>query len=88
MGGESKSSVAEILGTLIRDGGPLFGPMLFVFAIALSWGYNSLLRQVAIRQNRMSLLLVEKGVVTLRELRDYGILVDVGGVFGVMEGLV
>lgn len=80
--------MAELLGTLIREGGPLFGPILFIFGIALTWGYNSLLRQVAIRQNRMSLLLVDKGVVTLKELREYGILIDVGGVVGVMEGLV
>lgn len=80
--------MAELIGTLIRDGGPLFGPALFIFAIVFNWGYHSLLRQVAIRQNRMLLVMVDKKIITMREAEDYGLLTDVGGVFGVMEGVI
>lgn len=81
--------MVELIGTLIKEGGPLAGPILFAMSMAFTWGYHSLLRQVAIIQNRTSLLLVDKGVVTMKELRDYGILVDVGkGVMGMVEGLV
>jgi hypothetical protein len=80
--------MAEIIGTLIRDGGPLVGPCLFIFAIVQNWSYHSLLRQVAIRGNRQTLAMIDKKVYTMAEAKEYGLLVDVGGVFGVMEGVI
>lgn len=77
----------ELLTSLIDQGGPLVGTTLFVSGIALTWGYHGLLRQVATKQNRIALLLVDKDIATMKELREYGILVDVGGVMGIMEGL-
>lgn len=80
--------MAELLTALIEQGGPVMWVAFFVFSIFLTWGYNSLLREVAIRQNRIALLLVEKNVATMRELREFGILTDVGSAMSVMEGLV
>lgn len=80
--------MSELLLELIRTGGPLFGPLLFIIAIFLTGGYHSMLRQVAIRNNRICLALVDKGYFTLKELRDYGMLHDVGDMYSAWEGIV
>lgn len=68
--------MATVLLELIREGGPLIGPLLFLMALAFSWGYHGLLRQVSSRQNRFALLLLEKDICTLDELLRYGILIE------------
>lgn len=69
----------QIILDAIRAGGPVFGPLLFLVAIGFSWGYHGLLRQVSMQQNRFALILLDKKVVTLRELVEYGCLSDTGG---------
>lgn len=64
---------------LIKSGGPLFGPLLFLLGLALSWFYHSLLYKVSVRQNRFALFLLDKHVATLPELLTYGLIEDLGG---------
>jgi hypothetical protein len=70
--------MSQLILELIRAGGPVFGPLLFIFTMFLTWGYHSLLYQVSVRQNRFALFLLDKGVGTLHELYTYGLLSEVG----------
>lgn len=66
---------ADIILELIKAGGPVFGPLLFIIAIWITLAYHSLQRQADIREFRLYMALVDKKYFTVAELRDtYGVL--------------
>lgn len=67
---------------------PLVVLAVFITAVIYTSSYHSLLRQVAIRHNRMCLFMVDKRWTTMQELQDRGLLTEVGEALSIMEGLV
>lgn len=80
--------MGTIIAEFIRSSGPLAGPMMFGLAVVITWAYHSMQRRTVIQVNRVVLLLVDKNVCTMREAKEYGLLGDVGDVYGVMQGVV
>lgn len=66
---------ADTILELIKAGGPLFGPLLFVVTFFITASFYSLQRQGDIRDYRLYMALVDKDVFTVDELRNkYGVL--------------
>lgn len=79
----------ELLNTLIAQAdNPLVVLAVFITATVYTSSYHSLLRQVAIKHNRMCLFMVDKRWTTMEELQKRGLLTEVGEAMSIMEGLV
>jgi hypothetical protein len=69
--------MANTILELIRAGGPIFGPLLFIITLWITFAYHSLQRRGDIRDFRLYMALVDKRIFTVAELRDYGVLPQV-----------
>lgn len=79
----------ELLNTLIAQAdNPLVILAVFITTIVCISAYHNLLRQVAVKYNRLCLFMVDKRIATMQELQERGLLTDVGDVLSIMEGLV
>jgi hypothetical protein len=77
--------VSNVIAEFIRLYGPAFGPALFLASFLMAWFYHGLLREVAVRQNRIGMLLMDKKIATFHELQEYGLIQDVGVERNILE---
>lgn len=66
--------MSDVIKSLVELYGPAIAPIMFITAVFMSWFYHRLLRQVSIRVNRISLILVDEDIVKLDTLWKYGVL--------------
>lgn len=86
---EDSLFMAELLTALLAQAdNPMVVLAVFITAIFCVSAYHSLLRQMAVKYNRLCLFMVDKDFATMQELKEYGLLTDVGDVISIMEGLV
>jgi hypothetical protein len=77
----------ETILELIKAGGPLFGPLLFIITLWITLAYHSLQRRGDIRDFRLYMALIDKKYFTVAELRDYGVLPQVNERHAGWEGV-
>jgi hypothetical protein len=79
--------MAEVIAVLLKNSGPLTGPLLFICSIVISWSYHTVQRSTSSRVNRIVLALVGEDILTMQKAKEYGLLGEKDDVYSVMQGV-
>lgn len=66
--------MVDLIRELINLYGPAIGPAIFIAALVITWQYHGLMRKVSLRLSLVGIMLMDKDIVSFKELKEYGIL--------------